>query len=116
MRGMDGLVQSLEKLYDELTAVALLTHSLEKEAKALQNPYTEIYKLRAPARQFFQKDEASLKEMVQHLVFHWKTTHALSPNGRTVLLGKEAKLLGFKEHDEIDIYEVYEGLKKLQKH
>lgn len=113
---MDGLVQSLEKLYDELTAVALMTHTLEKEAKALRNPYTEVYKLRSQARHFFGKDEASLKDMVQHLLSEWKASRSLSANGRSVTLGKEAKLLGFKEHQEIDIYQVYEALQTLQKH
>ena len=112
---MDGLVHSLEKLHDELTAVALLTHTLEKEAKALRNPYTEVYKLRAPARHFFQKEQASLKELTHILLQGWKASQSLSANGRTVTLGKEAKLLGFKEHDKVDVYEVYHALQKLQK-
>ena len=115
MRGMENLVHSLESLYDEITGIALLTHSLEKEAKALRNPYTEVYKLRAPARKFFKMEEASLKDMTAFLIPMWKADHRLSSNGRHVKLGKEAKLLGFEEGETVDVYEVYDRLKKLQK-
>ncbi len=113
---MEKLIQDLEKVYDEITAIALLTHSLEKEAKALRNPYTEPYKLRAPARKFFGVEEASLKDMVQVLVQDWKQEHRLSANGRTVKLGtKEAKLLALSDNEEVDVYDIYERLKTLQK-
>ncbi len=116
MRGMEKLIHDLEKVYDEITAIALLTHSLEKEAKAMRNPYTDIYKLRAPARKFFGMEEASLKQMIQTLLTSWKSEHRISANGRRVKLSpKEAKLLGLSDQEEVDVYDLYEQLKTLQK-
>jgi hypothetical protein len=115
MKRMEEFIQRLESFHDDITAIALLTNSLAKQAKQLRNPYTESYPLKSKARDFFQIPEASIKGMMDILVQTWKQEKRLSLNGRTVRLGKEAKLFGQTPESSIDVYDVYTSLSDLQK-
>ncbi len=112
---MEEFIQRLETLHDDITAVALLTNSLAKQAKQLRNPYTEAYPLKSKARAFFQVPEGSIKDMMDTLVQTWKEEKRLSMNGRTVRLGKEAKLFGQVPETSADVYDMYTWLSELQK-
>lgn len=115
---MDEFIQRLELLADELTAVALLTNSLAKEANQMHNPYTISLPLRRQGRAYFGTHEASIKGMIGHLLIGWKSERCLSPNGRTVRLGSQAEASLFKKkvNDLVDIYDIYTWLSELQKH
>lgn len=113
---MDEFIQRLELLADELTAVALLTNSLAKEANQMHNPYTISLPLRREGRVYFGRQEASIKVMIDHLLIGWKSERRLSPNGRTVRLGSEASLFKKKMNERVDIYDIYTWLSELQKH
>ncbi len=115
MKRMEEFIQRLEDLHDDITAIALLTNSLAKQAKQLRNPYTEAYPLKSKAREYFQLQEASIKGMLDLLVEGWKQEKRLSLNGRTVKLGKEAKLFGQAAESSVDVYDVYTWLSELQK-
>lgn len=115
MKRMEEFIQRLETLHDDITAIALLTNSLAKQAKQLRNPYTEVYPLKSKAREFFQMQEGSIKNMMDVLLQSWKQEKRLSLNGRTIRLGKEAKLFGQVPESSADVYDIYTWLSDLQK-
>jgi len=103
---MRPFIKLLKIMYNELTETAADSIILYKSVKKTKNEYLLRHPLIPEAAAALSINSASLKEILDIWLPTWKSEGRIGIAGRTIRLGKEAKILGEEPEVIMDVYDV----------